>query len=789
MLTHSHKNCCKGVEQLVYPLANFDFRRVTNGSSIELTIDGTRKIFVAGTDFAFDNNNLAITASNFKAALDNYLIANNQTANYTTDVNANIVSIASERGGDAYNLYPQVNNKTVIGYDDSKDAGTGTTVITHDLFTASKNGWALVAFYASGLPDLGILLKNGTQAAITSMKQEVNNELWTYLDDDYTTYTYKIQRTGDTQGYVDETHRRINDHRFVGNDKAIYNSSGNPTSQPGTNLNVISVYSRENEWKAASNIHDIVIAPTLSSGIHINCKAPQLLWTSTTVGDVIKLKAIGGTSQTGYTFKAYEIDIDSSNDIRITTDGAFSQQTITASEVEIIANQVFIQNLQNYAHLESGKVPASELPSYVDDVLEYANLAALPATGEQGKIYVTTDNNKTYRWSGSLYVEISPMEAHNHTLSSLTEKSYNSLTDKPTIPTVPTALSAFSKDINFDERYYTESEIDTKLSTKSDTTHNHTLASLSEKSYNSLTDKPTIPTVPTALSAFTKDINFDERYYTESEINNLLSSKQATITGAASTITSNNLNATSVVTTDTNGKITTTGVYAPLLGYLSGVSRNIQTQFNEISTYKADTTHNHTLSSLTEKSYNSLTDKPIIPTVPTALSAFTKDINFDERYYTESELNTLLNEKQNNLVSGTSLKTINNQSLLGSGNIAISGGGQAPIVEVITFFREGEFGTTTNFGSTRIALPAGQTKKIIAISAEQSVSGVVCDMTVCINGSNKPPIFSFSNSFSKLNLVTAINLTNDDKITLYVASVYGVPKDLAFNIYIETIFA
>jgi hypothetical protein len=54
----------------------------------------------------------------------------------------------------------------------------------------------------------------------------------------------------------------------------------------------------------------------------------------------------------------------------------------------------------------AGLVPAAQLPSYVDDVLEFANLAALPATGEMGKIYVALDTNKTYRWSGSAYIYI-----------------------------------------------------------------------------------------------------------------------------------------------------------------------------------------------------------------------------------------------------------------------------------------------------------------------------------------------------------------------------------------------
>jgi hypothetical protein len=54
----------------------------------------------------------------------------------------------------------------------------------------------------------------------------------------------------------------------------------------------------------------------------------------------------------------------------------------------------------------TSKILATYLPSYVDDVLEYANYAGLPVTGETGKIYVALDTNKTYRWSGSAYIYI-----------------------------------------------------------------------------------------------------------------------------------------------------------------------------------------------------------------------------------------------------------------------------------------------------------------------------------------------------------------------------------------------
>lgn len=64
-----------------------------------------------------------------------------------------------------------------------------------------------------------------------------------------------------------------------------------------------------------------------------------------------------------------------------------------------------------------GKLPSGQLPSYVDDVLEYDKKSAFPATGETGKIYVTKDTNLTYRWSGKAYVEISSSLALGETSS------------------------------------------------------------------------------------------------------------------------------------------------------------------------------------------------------------------------------------------------------------------------------------------------------------------------------------------------------------------------------------
>ena len=87
--------------------------------------------------------------------------------------------------------------------------------------------------------------------------------------------------------------------------------------------------------------------------------------------------------------------------------------------------------LSGKADLVDGKVPASELPSYVDDVLEYSSTSVFPETGEQGKIYVATDTNTSYRWSGSTYIAITGQSDWNQTDTSAPDYIKN----KPTLGT------------------------------------------------------------------------------------------------------------------------------------------------------------------------------------------------------------------------------------------------------------------------------------------------------------------------------------------------------------------
>jgi len=83
---------------------------------------------------------------------------------------------------------------------------------------------------------------------------------------------------------------------------------------------------------------------------------------------------------------------------------AATLDNVSVGALERIANK---NQVNGYAGLDSaGKVANAQLPSYVDDVVEYANFAAFPGTGEAGKIYVAIDTGDVYRWGGSSYVQI-----------------------------------------------------------------------------------------------------------------------------------------------------------------------------------------------------------------------------------------------------------------------------------------------------------------------------------------------------------------------------------------------
>lgn len=58
------------------------------------------------------------------------------------------------------------------------------------------------------------------------------------------------------------------------------------------------------------------------------------------------------------------------------------------------------------ADLDGGRVPESQLPSYVDNVQEYPSITDFPVSGVSNVVYLAIDTNKPYRWGGTVYVEI-----------------------------------------------------------------------------------------------------------------------------------------------------------------------------------------------------------------------------------------------------------------------------------------------------------------------------------------------------------------------------------------------
>lgn len=189
----------------------------------------------------------------------------------------------------------------------------------------------------------------------------------------------------------------------------------------------------------------------------------------------------------------------------------------------------------------SGKIPASQLPSYVDDVIEANKKADFPLTGETGKIYVDLATNKTYRWGGSAYVEISASltigttsstaAAGNHTHSAATTSAAGlmSADDKTKLNGIATGANAYT------------------LPTASSSTLGGVKTTSTVTSTSGLTPCPIISGVP---------------YYKDTNSTYSLSSFGVTATAAEL----NKLDGVTATTAELN--------------YVDGVTSNIQTQLN-----------------------------------------------------------------------------------------------------------------------------------------------------------------------------------------------------------------
>ena len=170
---------------------------------------------------------------------------------------------------------------------------------------------------------------------------------------------------------------------------------------------------------------------------------------------------------------------------------------------------------------------------------------------------------------------------------------YNLLINKPTIPTVPTNVSAFTNDAG-----YITSYIETQVLSISHDTIFLTGGSYAKLptnfsfNYNDLTNKPTIPTIPTNVSAFTNDAG----YLTSIIETQVLSISHDTI-------------------------FLTGGSFVKLP---AGFSGNYNDLTNKPTLFSGD--------------YNDLTNKPTMPTIPTNVSTFTNDAGYLTSYTEKQKL-------------------------------------------------------------------------------------------------------------------------------------------------------
>lgn len=173
---------------------------------------------------------------------------------------------------------------------------------------------------------------------------------------------------------------------------------------------------------------------------------------------------------------------------------------VTHDVIEFITPDILATELQNKADLVGGFVPANQLPSFVDDILEYADLASFPVTGETGKLYVALDSNLVYRWAGTSYAATSPSLALGETINTAyrgdrgkTAYDHSQSTGNPhgtaiaDISGLQTALDAKASIANQRYQFVSDSNPTYTVPTSAVTENGNTIIELSNNSLTSIT--------------------------------------------------------------------------------------------------------------------------------------------------------------------------------------------------------------------------------------------------------------------------------------------------------------
>lgn len=337
----------------------------------------------SGSAFVVVSETLALgTTSSTAYRGDRGLIAYNhsQSAHAPSNAEANVQSDwnVTDTSSDAYIL-----NKPTKLSDFTNDAGfiTSGEIEGGITYSLSKSGSTIT-----------LTGSDGTTSSVTDSNDNTKNTAGS------TNTSNKIFLVGATsQATNPQTYSH--DTAYVGTDGCLYSDSKKVVTTDDSRLSDARTPSAHNQASNTINAMTGYSKPSSTAAIA----------TSDTLNAAIgKLeKALDGKQASGSYAAASH-----THDDRYYTESEMNTKLSAKLDTSLKGAASGLAELDS-----SGKVPVSQLPSYVDDVLEYDKLASFPSTGETGKIYVATDTNKTYRWSGSGYTEISPSIALGETSS------------------------------------------------------------------------------------------------------------------------------------------------------------------------------------------------------------------------------------------------------------------------------------------------------------------------------------------------------------------------------------
>lgn len=311
--------------------------------------------------------------------------------------------------GNKYDLKGSI--YTVIG---TQTAATGAWTGELKTIDALYDGLTIAYFlpYAgSGNATLNLTLKNNTTTGAINCYYKGNNRLTThYAAGDMIIMTYW------SAGAVKVAGTTTTDARWIA--QADYNTTYSAATQSAAGLMSAADKKKLDELTAGANGTVTSVGASGSGGITIS-GSPV-----TSSGTI----AIGLNLSTAINGLGEGTSPAQMNDYVVVqyAGGGTTTTTYHRRKLSNILTKSNIETGLGYARgaangvaplNASSKIDATYLPSYVDDVLEYAAKANFPATGEDGKIYIDEATNKTYRWSGSAYVEISASLALGTTAS------------------------------------------------------------------------------------------------------------------------------------------------------------------------------------------------------------------------------------------------------------------------------------------------------------------------------------------------------------------------------------